>query len=531
MSETRNVFQQAADLLNSWGSTRLYDGNTLDELLTFDGISLWETVAPVLAAFNIPKALASQLPPSYYNKAIRPYLLLTKYRLKSCASHFNNANKKAAWPPVPAPFFLGFSGYMYRDILEGVRNKLSESLDVNSVVLHDDERLQESKVELQGTNIHSIWECWDSEVKEFYLSVRNELNKKITVLKHARSLSTLSLCTPELQFEKIEAIMNWLSIYYLPALLPYFAVSKQMLVKHRPSILISPDVADPRARLLCQAGKSIGIPSLTLQFGMYGSEAVEWCFFLEDMAAVWGGSGRKVLMEHGVPSERITITGSPRFDMLAGSTVSSLRKRLGIADYDRVILFASVYSPKSDKEYSSLKNVITDVKRAVFSAADRVDKIILLVKPHPLENVKETKRIAKGYKNIIFVDQKLDIRELIKSSDAFITLGSTSTMDALIANKLIIFPAFEGLVWQEDLYLKSQVAHAVTTEDELIECFKKIADATEAEIMEPLKPAIKAFLEDQIYRADGLSAQRVANLVMQMMPELSRNGIAEQKGL
>jgi hypothetical protein len=313
-------------------------------------------------------------------------------------------------------------------------------------------------------------------------------------------------------------IFTWLFRIYLPLLLSQVAIARHILEQHRPILLISPDVADPRTRLYCLLGRQLGIPSLEIQFGMYGEEGVEWQFFVADRLAAWGEKAREVLIAHGVPAERITMTGSPRHDSLVempASDVAWTRARLGVPEGSSIVVFASTYSPSPYDDFVDPKLLVL-VKKAVFQAADKATGLCLVVKPHPLENVCETKRLARECRNILFTDPHAEIRELIKACDAFVTLGTTSTVDALIAKKLIIWPALPGLVWWDDNFIKSGATLVARSEEELVRSLQMIVDGSRNRILADLEPSRQRFLRQWVHKADGQASARIEALALQM---------------
>jgi hypothetical protein len=73
------------------------------------------------------------------------------------------------------------------------------------------------------------------------------------------------------------------------------------------------------------------------------------------------------------------------------------------------------------------------MKTAIFEAAKKTRGIVLVIKPHTQENVGQTRALVGDAENIIFAERDSDIRHLIMTCDAFISFGSTATIDALIA--------------------------------------------------------------------------------------------------
>lgn len=520
MSDVIKKLHASAALVKQLGQTQLPNSRTLSEMLTFDGISLWEVVAPVLAAISFPKELSGN-PPPFILRLFKPYLSLAKNKMKTVFSVSDKlyAKDSISLPTEPGVFFLGFSGYMYRDILDPVALRLSKNYQMDYFVIHDEGRLNKSTSKIHNHHFRSIWRYKNHQVVTDEFKLKQKLDLISNYLLSKNALPALDLSSHKISWSHLEINIKFLLKVYLPSLLPYFALTRYILEKHPPSIIVSPDVADPRTRLFCLVGHSMGIPSLDIQFGMYSESSVEWQFFLSDRVAVWGDKARKVFVGHGIPQERITITGSARYDDMAevsdNQTILT-RKRLGIPHGNTMVLFASLYSLKHYSKFNDFHNVLKKVKRTIFKVAHLNNGLSLVVKPHPFENVRDTKRLASGFQNIIFVDPQEDIRELINVCDVFITLGSTTTMDALLAHKLVIFPDSPGLVWWDDMYLKNNVCLVPKSEDEFSRQLKMVVNGQKEILMKDLEPARQHFLQEWVYRVDGHAATRIASLIMEM---------------
>lgn len=520
MNSTLDTLQYATTLVKRWGQISLPNNRTLRETLIVDGISLWDVAAPVLAGFSFPKDLARKKPLSFFSREIRPCLSRVKRQLRALVPFPRNSNGCSRWPGDKTCLLLGFSGYMYRDVLESVARCLKENRYMNYVALHDDGRFQGTAVKLHGEGVQSVWEHWDSRVSARELENRRKLASALNYLDTLTTLPELiSNAEGNSLWPKVENTFKWLFNVHLPSLMPYLALTRHILEEHRPDLIVSADMTDPRIRLFSLAGRLMGIPSLEVQFGLYTKSSVEWQFDVADKVAVWGERTHSLFREFGIPEERIVITGSPRFDGLVNvnrAQIAAIRSRLGIPDGRHMVLFASQYLLSNYSEFSDFPRAQRAVKRAIFKVADRLEGLSLVVKPHPIENVRETKKIADGCRNIVFVDRSEDIRELIKACDVFITLGSTATMDALVARKLVIFPAFPGLVWWDDVYLKSKVAHVVSSEYDLARSLQAIVNGQRERFLDELEPARQRFLKEWVHQADGQAANRIAALAMQL---------------
>ena len=518
MSTTTENLQHAARLVKQWGNAQLPNGRTLRDVLTVSGVSLWQVVEPVLAVSYVPAILIRKTAPSLRAR-LEPWIAWVKYKRKA---HFGRPQRVSSCPPWPKErtgLLLGFSSYMYRDVLEPMTHCSAGDTQCNYVTLTDPGRHQTAVTNLSDGQSQSIWKHWTPAVAAQELQLRRELAAVLKYVEAAGVCADISSACKMSLRAHLDLLFKSLLTAYLPALLPYLTLAQHILQTHRPSIIVSPDVTDPRTRCFCLGGRLCAIPSLEVQFGLYYGEAVEWQFFVADRVAVWGEAARRVLAEHGVPDKRISVTGSARFDGMYGvrqADADPIRARLEIPHGRRIILFASTYSFLYFSKDYNFHAILASVKRAVFKASDKLDGFRLVVKPHPLERGRDLEELAKEFQNVIVVDPALDIRELIKACDVFITLGSTATMEALLLRKLVLFPAFPWPVWSEDLYLNNQVALVARSEDELVRHLHEVSGGKYESVLDELEPARQRFLQDWVYQADGQAANRIAALAQKM---------------
>jgi len=304
---------------------------------------------------------------------------------------------------------------------------------------------------------------------------------------------------------------------YLPRIVPRAVVARHILENHHPAVVITPDTADSRTRVYTLLCRLMSIPCMDVQFGLTGDEAIEWRFVAADCVAVWGDFSKEAMLKQKVSEKRIIIAGSPRHDRLINlpkSKVKSKRAMLGVPEKSAMVVLASTYCLKTHDKYSDPK-ILRAMKQAVFDAADKTQGIYLVIKPHPCENVRETRALLGKSKNVIFVERQSDIRELIKICDAFISFGSTATMDALIADKLTICPIFPGWVFS-DIFKNSGAVLVPESGEEIMNIFKMVANGSDVDTKARLEPARQDFLKRYVYRTDGMAAARVEALALKM---------------
>lgn len=523
-AEPTNVIetlQESADLVKTWGNARLLNGQTLADALTIHGIPLWDVVAVDLARVYVPMALwlGTRRPP--LAQRLRPYLSWAKRAVLERAASGRRVSGSAGWPPPPSVLFLGFGTYMYRDVLQPVIAELVRGHDLSVVSVYDD-RDRATAVSARGREARSIWEYWDDGTRRVAQALERDLRAVVATLRANAELPRLLQSLGRSLWPQVGHTVQWFFRVHLPRLLEHAAVAQHLLQTHKPALIVSPDVADPRTRLYCLMARCLGISSLQIQFGGCGPDSIEWQFFVGDRLGVWGEEARDVILSHGVPADIVVVTGSPRHDSLvhvAPAGVAETRVRFGVPPGRPMVLFASVF--ELDAHVSNADRGSVDlVKRAILDAAARVAGMTLVVKPHPLEHVLDMKRQVGSRQQIVVADSGDDIRELIKACDAFVTLGSTSTFDALIANKLVICPVLPGWPGSDLPFYASTGATVVArSEDEIAGIFRTIVDGSSVDVLAGLDGHRTRFLDRWVHHVDGQAASRVAALARGMVGE------------
>jgi len=486
-------------------------------MLTVRGIPLWDSFAVDIARLYVPAVLSPDASSPNIIHRIRPYLSQAKHKVKGFFSYQKNQDGCSNWPSKPVFLFLGFDVYFYKDVLQPVVARLAEHQNCQIVVLNDTSWPNMGLSSNQNVLYQTIWQHWDAQVGQHVTDLNRALYKTERELRASNILSQIMCDTDRYMRKYLDNIMNWFFHVYLPLFVPKAVVARHILENHHPNIVISPDVADPRSRIYALFCRQIVIPCLEVQFGLTGDDGTEWQFLVADRVAVWGETSKEIMLtHHSVPEERIVITGSPRYDYqfsLPKKEVNKKRAQLGVHD-DKMILLASSYNMKDHKGYYP-PNALQLLKRDIFKAADKTPGACLVVKPHPNEDVRETRKLAEACKNIIFVDQNSDIRDWIRICEAFISFGSTATVDALIAGKLTICPVYPGFVTNY-FFKDSGATLAPESVEEIISIFKMVANGLHDTALKRLDPARQDFLKQWVGRTDGMAAARIAALALQM---------------
>ena len=518
MLDIIETLQNTTRLVKIWGESSLPDGRTLSEALTLDGIPFWDALAVDLARIYVPAALNAAAVPSGISRMITPTLIRAKYGLQNFVRNRHSTQGCSSWPTGKTILCLDFSEHISKDVLQPIATRLADHPEVKVVSLRDKSWSKTDQISNPDGIYQTVWEHWNQQVRRESNILRQALSQTEEELRSSKILMNIirddNLCL----WERLKDVFNRFFRADLPLLIPQAVVARHILESHRPSLVISPDVADPRTRFYTLLCRQMGIPCLDVQFGLIGDEGMEWQFFTADMLAVWGEASKEVMLKHGIPEKKITITGSPRHDCLLNVTdeeVKSMRLKLGVPNGSVMILLASAYQLRAYDEYSD-PELLKLMKQAVFQAADKTQGVTLVVKPHPAENVRETRTLAGKSKNIIFVPQKSDIRELTRICDMFISFGSTATTDALISGKLTVCPVFSGWIWS-DLFRSTGAVVVPTITEEVLELFRLVANGNHENIKAKLEPARQDLLANWVYKPDGMSTERITELAFHMM--------------
>lgn len=504
------VQNRYATLIENLGQSRLPSGKTLSEALTIDDIPFWEIFSAELAWRHLTTAVAATPPQAKAKLLVKPFALRLKEGVQDAIVRHRDASGCSSWPAGPTVLALGLTPRMYRDVLEPVMGYLTSDGSCRAVVLVDKPYPGGDQTRGRGVTHQMLWQHWDSEVRQQTQQLRESVRQVVSEFAGSKALLDLHQAVDQPMSEALSKVFYLLFKCYLPLILPQAAIAKHILTRHRPALVLSPDTSDARTRIYTLLGKRMNIPCMDVQFGLAGDESIEWRFFAADCVAVWGEASKEMLRKQGVPESRILLTGSPRHDALvhpAESKLRELRGALNLVAGRKVILLASTYTDSTHTEYTS-PEVLRAMKRAIFEAAEKNPEIMLLVKPHPHEDAEQTRALAGSVENILFADKASDIRDLIAICDAFISFGSTATIDALIANKLSICPIFPGWPFSEE-FRRSGAVLVPETFDQIMTIFRRIAQGEQAREIDILESARQSYLTRIAYKADGLAATRI----------------------
>ena len=319
--------------------------------------------------------------------------------------------------------------------------------------------------------------------------------------------------------------LRWLFWSEFKRLIP-FSIGAHSLITHvHPAMIITADDADQRSRAFCLTARTLGVPTLVVQQGITAIDYPEWKFFTADHIAAMGPTSREVLISQGVPAEKITVTGHPGFDCLlapATNAIEVTRQACNVGPTQKMVLFAS--QPAYVGAFSS-KAIRREMIQAIFGSAEEIADIALIVKPHPSDNLREIKTLAKPFKHTSVIKSNMPISKLIAACDVFVTFFSQTGIEALMAGKPVVNVRFPGSTG-DSYYIESGATCLAQTEEELRTMFRLLTGEERKSEMAQRENARMQLLREWTYLPDGRSSQRVRNLInnyLQEMTQQSRN--------
>lgn len=510
LNDFETSLHRSSGLVRRWGGSVLPGGQTLKSLLTIEGLSIWDAMAVELALYLIPDGLSIQKKRKTFRQRLIPYIRPVKYAFwKSSDLNFKDCE---SWPSGKTVLFLGFNDYLARDIMLPLMNLLLNEGEITPVLLGKDLGPHLNFEHIHSIDCHRTQLCINESIKLRKLILQN--TAKLFNQKDCQAVFTengISLWN-RLKSGFKRAFRVYAS-YFLPDII---AVARHILEEHRPSVIVSIDAADPRTRIFSLLGKKLGIPTIQVQSGAVGPEAIEWNFLLDDLVMAQGRQSRQFFISHGVPDEKICITGSPRYDyssVIRDDNIKKNKERFKILDDNLIILLASSYSLEIfENNLANTSKLLLEMKKAIFAVASQFPGLTLIVKPHPIENVSETKQLAKGIGNIVFAEPEEDIRPLISVSDGFLTFGSTATLDGLILGKPTICPAFPG--WMiSDNFIKTGAVPAPRSELEIANLFHEMMMDGGINILRSHNEKREAYLGEVVFNSGQGASRRIVDLI------------------
>lgn len=235
--------------------------------------------------------------------------------------------------------------------------------------------------------------------------------------------------------------------------------------------------------------------------------------------AVPGHYARDAFLAMGFPSEAVFVVGQPRFDTIGTRRYDGegLRRMLGIP-LDRLVVVVATQPLVLAWSREDRKAFLEAIVRCM----DHFPEARLVIKLHPEEAMEDYRRMMQevGCEEAILC-QHVDVHELLNVCSVLMTVDSTVALEAMLLGKAVICVDFTDRAFTS-YYVESGAAWGVRRPDEL--AVAVIRALYEPQAVEATKDVRRRFLERHIYRPDGQASRRMAELIVNLSRQSSREG-------
>ena len=295
--------------------------------------------------------------------------------------------------------------------------------------------------------------------------------------------------------------------YDLQYLIYYVELIREMLDKEKPDMVALLCEFNRDSRALIRFSKERKIPLYYIEHSIiYDGPLTRGLD--SDYMAVEGLALKERLERYGIPAEKLIVTGRPVYDEIIETKNridTSLFERFGLDKTKKIVLLAT--NPYGEDNARKLVS-------AVVNSINKFDELQLIIKPHPRESVDFYQGVLDelNFKNGKAIG--FDTFELIKISELVMVVTSTVGLEAMLCNKPVISINLFNLP-EAVPYVKSGAAIGVFQEDKVADAIRTVLynDVAKARLAE----ARRIFVDNHNYKNDGKATERVVNSMLEIL--------------
>lgn len=508
-------FSQAIRLYEGVGNLELGDGRTVRDACRLVGnVSLWDCLSTYLILYRFPFCVSGGAGLAHsYRERVRP-LLGTLARVRDTVLIPPNYTVQGLTQSTPKSghirvLFVGFSEVFFRDVLRSVYSALeNEGAGYQSIVLTGE------RYGRRPQNHFSVWDYFSEDVKAaatrgmFSLKgLKKELLSAMALGRHG-ALEDVAVDRKCLRRE-----LSWLCNRELPRLIYVAAATYKVLSYYAPTLIVTADDADQKSKVVELAARELRMPTLVVQQGITRADYPDWKHFAGDYVASMGPTSLETIVGQGVPREAVTVTGHPGLDKLKQASEqenAATRAALQVGPDEFLVIFTS--QPYYLGTFSS-RRARCEMIGACLETISGIPGVRLIVKAHPRDDVPALKKLCTNYSRILIVDGQVEVASLIKACDAFITMFSQTTLEALYADKPVININFPGSGVKSPFFDGKATCLAESREDIRV-AITKLSEGDYGFFQDhDNRFAKEKMLNEWAFLNDGKATGRVVNLI------------------
>jgi glycosyltransferase involved in cell wall biosynthesis len=246
--------------------------------------------------------------------------------------------------------------------------------------------------------------------------------------------------------------------------------------------------------------------------------------------AVWGTHMRDLLIRWNYPPDRIFVTGYPAYDRLHHppntEQVSHFAEEIGLDSARKKIVFMTG-NPWMELYQTPQEQI--DIARILFQTVKKLPKTQLVIKVHQYDNPDLYRQLQKelGAESYSLVIGRCDTTLLIVASDVVVAKGSSTLLEAAIADKPVIVINFSD---KPDMFeFREYNIGPYINDIDILETAIKTVLFDEA-IKEQLADERTKFVQQWANSADGKASERLADLILQMVKSNRCESVKDKTG-
>lgn len=238
------------------------------------------------------------------------------------------------------------------------------------------------------------------------------------------------------------------------------------------------------------------------------------------MIATTGNYEKEIFINYGVPNDKIIPIGNPKFDRIINSSYDSEKifNQYKIPKNKKIILLTTQAMVEHGLWTEKQREIFA---KSIINAFRELSDVQLLIKYHPWEPIDIYKKIMTNAPDNVILCENTNLYELINACEILITLLSTTALEAMIFNKVVIIVnLFDDSSFIP--YVESGSAIGVYKIEDLPSAIKK--GLYDDEVKKSLEEYRENFIYRHAYKVDGKALDRAIKLIYKMLrPEKNEN--------
>ncbi|MFX1403820.1 MAG: UDP-N-acetylglucosamine 2-epimerase [Promethearchaeota archaeon] len=328
-------------------------------------------------------------------------------------------------------------------------------------------------------------------------------------------------------FTLFQADFEYYYKVYLPLMVQYYELSLDLLEKENPDLVLVENEYVGFERALIYACQKKQIPSLAQQHGLITKDHIGYLYAKEDISrqefshfpycplpsctSVIGPSFQDILTKiSSYPKSKVVVSGQPRYDVFYFANRiydrSVFLKRNKLDSKKKLVLLATQPFHLERLREEFFVNIIQSVMP--------IDGVQIVVKPHPNESEKWfSEKLNSLETDVLVLPPKSDTIEAIFACDVFLSVNSTTILEALIMDKPVVIVNLSKLT--EPLpWVKEGAAIGVYEAEKIRGVIEDVLAKGKTD--RQLSKRRSDFVYKYLYKIDGKATDRVISLMRRL---------------